>query len=84
MSIVIWHGTNSTPRASAASRSSRGLATLFCLASLPIIHGPIPKKFIFVSFTWLMPGRCMNASIFCIQFLPTIQRSSFTNGSRPQ
>ena len=33
-----------------------GLATLFSFASLPIIHGPMPKKFIFVSFTWLMPG----------------------------
>ena len=26
----------------------------------------------------------MNVSIFCIQFLPTIRRSSFTNGRSPQ
>src|SRR5689334_19786902 len=84
MSIVIWHGMNSTPRAMAASRSSRGLATPYCLRSVPIIHGPMPRKFILLSFRWSIPGRCMSVSIRCIQFSPTIRFWSRTKGSRPQ
>ena len=61
-----------------------GLATLYCLASLRIIHGPMPRKFIFESLRWLMPGRDIMASIFCIQFWPVIRRPSLTNVWRPQ
>ena len=33
----------------------------------------MPKKFIFESFRWLMPGRCIADIIFCIQFSPVIR-----------
>ena len=84
MSMVIWHGMNSTPIAWAASRSSLGLATPYCLARRPIIQGPIPRKFIFESFRWLMPGRCIADSILCIQFSPVIRFESLTKTWRPQ
>ncbi len=84
MSIVIWQGMNSTPISCAISSSSLGLATLYCLASLRIIHGPMPRKFILDSLRWLMPGRCMADIIFCITFSPVMRRSSFTNVWRPQ
>ena len=56
MSIVIWQGMNSTPSAVAASSSSLGLATLYFLARTPIIHGPMPMKFILLSLRWLDAG----------------------------
>ena len=44
----------------------------------------MPMKFIFESFRWLTPGRCMKDSIFCIQFWPVIRRESLMNVWRPQ
>ena len=84
MSMVIWQGMNSTPRAMQASSSSFGLATPYCFASVPIIHGPMPRKLSFESLRWPMPGRSMNDSIRCIQFLPVMRRLSLTNVWRPQ
>ena len=49
------------------------LGHVVLLDSVPIIHGPMPRKFIFESFRWSMPGRCMSDSIFCIQFSPTMR-----------
>jgi hypothetical protein len=54
------------------------------LASVPIIHGPMPRKFIFESFRWLIPGRCMTLSIFCIQVRPVMRTSSRTKVWSPQ
>ena len=84
MSIVIWHGTISTPIAIAISRSSAGLATRCCFASLRIIQGPIPRKFIVLSFRWAMPGRFIADIICCIQFSPVIRTPSRTKVGRPQ
>ena len=50
MSIVIWQGMNSTPSIWAASSSSAGELTLYFSLSWPIIHGPMPMKFIFDIF----------------------------------
>ena len=57
---------------------------MYCLASLRIIHGPMPRKFILDSLRWAMPGRCMMDSIFCIQLSPVIRLPGFTNVWRPQ
>src|SRR3990172_3998679 len=84
MSIVIWQGMNSTPSAWAASSSSVGLATPYFFARTPIIQGPIPRKFIFESLRWLIPGRCISESIFCIHVSPVTRTSSFTQGWGPQ
>ena len=61
-----------------------GLATSYCFASLRIIHGPMPRKFIFESLRWLMPGRCIADIIFCIQFSPVMRFWSLTKTWRPQ
>ena len=84
MSIVIWHGMNLTPTAWAISSRSLGLATLYFLASLNIIQGPMPMKFILLSLRWLMPGRCMKDIIFCIQFLPVMRLLVLHEGLEPQ
>ncbi len=44
----------------------------------------MPRKFILDSLRWLMPGRCMNDIICCIQFSPVMRTSSLTNVWRPQ
>jgi len=58
--------------------------TPYCLASLNIIHGPMPRKFILDSLRCLMPGRDMMDSIFCIQFWPVTRLPSRTKVWRPQ
>src|SRR5450759_4940698 len=73
MSMVIWQGMNSTPISMASSSSSFGLATLYCLASLPIIQGPMPRKFILDSLRCETPGRCMADIIFCITLSPVMR-----------
>src|SRR5205823_776712 len=67
-----------------------GLAILWSSASLPIIRGPMPAKFIFESFRWSVPPRFIDETIFCIQFSPVSRRarpcslSFFSRGNSPQ
>ena len=44
----------------------------------------MPRKFIFESLRWLIPGRCIADSIRCIQFLPVMRFESLTKTWRPQ
>ena len=44
----------------------------------------MPRKFIFESLRWEMPGRCMKDIIFCITPSPVMRFSSLTKAWRPQ
>ena len=84
MSIVIWQGMNSTPMSLGGLEELLRARDAVLPGSLRIIQGPMPRKFIFESFRWSMPGRCMSAEHLLHPVVAVIRTPSLTNDWRPQ